>query len=410
MKILHWAFVLIAIVLPFSIICRNTVNTRFSTLKDEVRINNAIDTATKDAIDQIITVSGFDFDYEFGDVINITPALAQETINTFFHTLAINYNIPYKISDSTALDGDSSESYIKNYFAPYVPAIVILAYDGFYIYSQENSGGGYKYELSTKIPYTQSVTVTKGAKTYNYSIGYTLGEDIYVYTNEKCYSGRLNYNNLADISGEYYANYAGFATSVDDVAAVTNDISMILYYLQYIESQPVKKVVFEDNILPSETDTNFLQDYIKGDDGKYIIGKFHENRRKVIIDIISECLTQEINVEHNRFADLVGNTYEFSLPEITEDDWVNTINDISVLAFVQGIPMGTANSQFFNSYALGGSQIVTRDYLYGKKFSSGVPLYHRPGCEEIKDDDYERVFITEDDAIAEGYYPCQLCN
>ena len=156
MKILHWSFVLIAIILPTSIICRNTVNSRFAALKDEVRINNAIDTATKDAIDQIIAVSGFDFDNEFGDVINITPELAQETVNTFFHTLAVNYNIPYKVSDNTELTGDSAESYIKNYFAPYVPAVVIIAYDGFYVYSQENDGTGYRYELSSKIPYTAS--------------------------------------------------------------------------------------------------------------------------------------------------------------------------------------------------------------------------------------------------------------
>ena len=59
MKILHWAFILVAIILPISLICRVTVNSRFAALKDEVRINNAIDTATKDAVDQIIAVSRF---------------------------------------------------------------------------------------------------------------------------------------------------------------------------------------------------------------------------------------------------------------------------------------------------------------------------------------------------------------
>ena len=115
---------------------------------------------------QIIAVSGFDYDDEFGDVINITPSLAQESINTFFHTLAVNYNIPFKVSDTTDLNGKSSDSYIKNYFASYVPAVVVIAYDGFYVYSQELTGRGYEYKLSSKIPYTYDFG--------NYSVGYTL--------------------------------------------------------------------------------------------------------------------------------------------------------------------------------------------------------------------------------------------
>lgn len=416
MKILHWTFVFIAIILPISIVCRNTVNSRFSALKDEVRINNAIDTATKDAIDQIITVSGFDFDYEFGDVINITPALAQETINTFFHTLAINYNIPYKVSDATKIEsGNSQDSYIKNYFASYVPAIVIVAYDGFYIYSQEyftdtvTRESGYRYELSSKIPYTKEFTYDNGT----YSIGYTLGEDIYLYVNEECYSGRLKYNNFQELEAEYLKYYDEFTTN--EIAGITSDISMVLYSLQYDEdTQPINKVMFDECILPAEGTNNFLQDYIKDNTtGEYSIGKFHETRRKVIIDIITDCLNEEFN-EQNRFADLVGNTYDFYLPEITESDWINTINDISILSFVQGIPVGTTEGVYYNSYALGGSQIVQREYLYGNTqyseyLAKDVLLYHYHDCIKVNKDE-DRIFIDEEDACEAGYKPCQLCN
>ena len=397
MKVLHWAFVLVAIVLPFSIVCKSNINSRFAALKDEVRINNAVDTATKDAIDQIIAVSGFDYDDEFGEVINITPALAQETINTFFHTLAVNYNIPYKISDMTTLDDKSSDSYIKNYFAPYVPAIVVLAYDGFYVYSQENHSGTYEYELSSKIPYTYE------AKNGQYSVGYTLGNDIYLYYDGNCYSGKLSYNDLESIKTEYQNNFAGYTPK--EVSTLTSDISMILYALQ--QSTPIE---LEDNIIPTAGVNNFLQDYERDVDGKYTVGKFHENRRKTIINILSACLREEIN-EHNRFADMLGSTYDFYLPEITNDDWVNTINDITVMAFVQGIPLGTLKGVYYNNYALGGSQIVKKDYLYGATYaSSGAKLYHTKDCELIKNDAYDVIFIDEDDAIQNGYVPCQLCN
>lgn len=407
MKILHWTFVLVAIILPISIICRITVNSRFAALKDEIRINNAIDTATKDAIDQIIAVSGFDYDDEFGDVINITPALAQESINTFFHTLAVNYNIPFKVSDTTDLNDKSSDSYIKNYFAAYVPAVVVIAYDGFYVYSQELTGNGYEYKLSSKIPYTHDFG--------NYTVGYTLGNDIYFYIDGKCYSGRLNYNSRDELINAYNEGEYDSMASVDDVSFVTNDISMVLYALSTKSHKPIGK-----ELLPSNGVTNFLQDYKKDKNGNYTVGEFHKKRREIIIKIISDCLRQEINVEHNRFAGITGSTYDFYLPEITNDDWINSINDISIMAFVQGIPIGTLNGQFYNNFALGGSQIVNRDYLFGNKIHSeysgkDVPLYHRKNCKLILDstgnpEKYDQIFLTEDDAIKSGYLPCQLCN
>lgn len=406
MKILHWSFILVAIILPVSIICRVTVNNRFAALKDEIRINNAIDTATKDAIDQIIAVSGFDYDNEFGNVINISPELAQESINTFFHTLAVNYNIPFKISDTTVLTGSSSSSYIKSYFSTYVPAVVVIAYDGFYVYSQELTDIGYEYKLSSKIPYAYDFG--------DYTVGYTLGNDIYFYIDGKCYSGKLKYNSRNDIITSYNNEYS--EKSADEISLLTDDISMVLYS---INSKPGGKSIGNE-LLPSTSTTNFLQDYTVDENGNYSVGDFHKKRREVIIKIISDCLREEINVEHNRFAGITGSTYDFYLPEITDDDWINSINDITVMAFVQGIPVGTLNGHFYNNYALGGSQIVNRDYIYVNKVHSNysgndIPLYHRKGCSLINDENgnptkYDEIFLTEDDAIANGYLPCQVCN
>ena len=38
MKVLHWAIILVIILLPVSIVCRVNTNAKFSSLKDEVRI------------------------------------------------------------------------------------------------------------------------------------------------------------------------------------------------------------------------------------------------------------------------------------------------------------------------------------------------------------------------------------
>lgn len=417
MKILHWAWILIAIILPISIVCRVNVNARYAALKDEVRINNAIDTATNDAIDQIITANGagFEYDSEFGDVINITPALAQEAINTFFSTMAINFNLSFKDTDNVSAYGDSTESYIQNYFSTYIPAVIVIAYDGFYVYGQrQNENGYYGYKLSTKIPYTY--TSTDG-----YTVGYTLGEDIYLYIDGVCYSGRLQGNTLSEIESAYSADFGSESYDTSTVASLTNNMSEILYSLKTKDRKTIG-----NELLPTSGDTNFLQDYQKDNKNNYTVGKFHENRRKVIIQIISDTLKEQMNIQ-NHYADLVGCTYDFGLPEISEDDWINSIDDISIMSFVQGIPVGTADSTYYNSYALGGSRIVERDYYYGAAYTNerGVTtnLYHKKNCLLIKDkideygyykDEYNSdgyaIFIIEDDAIDAGYHACQLCN
>ena len=132
--------------------------------------------------------------------------------------------------------------------------------------------------------------------------------------------------------------------------------------------------------------------------------------------IISDCLNEEMN-EQNTFADLVGCSYEFHLPTISNDDWINSINDISIMSFIQGIPVGNTEGLYYNSYALGGSQIVRRDLIYGATYDSGVNLYHTKNCPVLlgndgvlTDDDYDLMFITEDDAYANGYISCQKCH
>jgi len=427
-KPLHWAFILVAIIFPVSIICRSLVNNRFIALKDEVRINNAIDTATQDAVEQIIAARSFlgntfEYDNIFGYVIDVTPSLAQESINTFFHTMAVNYNIPYKMSDTTELYASSTNSYIKNYFASYVPAVIVIAYDGFYVYSiEQDESNFYGYHLSSKIPYT----VNMG----EYTIGYTLGDDIYLYLNPndgnivnvgKCYSGKLHSSDFTEIEKKWNDDYAFIAEMIsedddltDRIASLTDDIDIIIYSLTQVDSPKIRNNI--EYIQPSkDAEIPFLQDFERNEKGELSkAGKFHDARRTAIISMITETLNTEFN-EHNNFADLVGITYNFTLPVIPDDEWINSINDISVMAFVQGIPMGTSESIYFNSYALGGSQIVRSEYLYGKEYENPsthlvTNLYHRKNCPLISGDSYTNIFINRENAMEQGYVACQLCN
>ena len=102
MKIQHWAIIFIIIILPFSIICRDTIKKKNILLRDETRINNIVDNATYDAVSQIVEVSE---ELGYGKNIPMTYGVADAAIDRFFNTLSVNFNL-----DSSFL---SMNSYFK---------------------------------------------------------------------------------------------------------------------------------------------------------------------------------------------------------------------------------------------------------------------------------------------------------
>lgn len=96
---------------------------------------------------------------------------------------------------------------------------------------------------------------------------------------------------------------------------------------------------------------------------------------------------------------MLGVTYEFNLPEIAREQWNNTIDDISVLAFFQGMPIGV--DSYYNNYSLGGTRIVQTSYLYAEtlKDSSGNThkIYHKEYCPCVPRDEYGSILYCDYD-------------
>lgn len=390
MKIIHWTIIFVLIIVPFSLVCRNIINTRFVALKDEVRINNAIDTATYDAVDLLIEVAEVSGDKK----IELNPTLCEETINQFFRTMCVNYNLPFN---------DESNAYLQ----AYIPAIIIVGYDGFYVYSAERTANGVEHILKPKVPYAYK-------DSNGNVINFTLTNEVKVFCNAtgKTYSGVLGYNvynnddGVSDEIKEARNLYGDM--KVEDLAYVTNDLSYILYKT-------------ETNT--SGTRDNFDTFLIKGDptkDYEYDLngalkseaGEFHQKRREVITDLITSALKEEV-MQHNSYAELMGVTYNFTVPDISKAEWVSAIDDISVLSFIQGIPVGV--NQYYNNYALGGSRITRGSYIYGGADS----CYHKESCAKVRTDDgkeldYNKIkdiYFNKKEAAFSGVYKwCTICE
>ncbi|MBS5914971.1 MAG: hypothetical protein E7L01_13535 [Paenibacillus macerans] len=131
--------------------------------------------------------------------------------------------------------------------------------------------------------------------------------------------------------------------------------------------------------------------------------RFDQVRRTAIVHSIEENLAKVIH-RHNKFALKKGVHYTFTLPVISQEEWSNTLDDVGVLVFLQGIPIG---DRYYNNYALGGGRLVRSDaVLGGVNRRNGLKYYFRDTCPEANSADYEvsEVFPGERAAAASGYF------
>ncbi|SEF53892.1 hypothetical protein [Paenibacillus sp. UNC499MF] len=131
-------------------------------------------------------------------------------------------------------------------------------------------------------------------------------------------------------------------------------------------------------------------------------GRFDEVRRGAIIDTIRSELENAIR-EHNVQSRGLGAAYTFTLPLLSGEEWSNTIDDVGMLAFVQGIPVGYRT---YNNYALGGAKIVKRPVYYGYR-QDNIPYFTGSGCPRSAE--ILETFASPKTAAAAGYYPKE-CN
>ncbi|WP_028593667.1 hypothetical protein [Paenibacillus assamensis] len=124
--------------------------------------------------------------------------------------------------------------------------------------------------------------------------------------------------------------------------------------------------------------------------------RFDEVRRMTIIQTIQQKLAFYIN-RHNEWARRNGVSYLFTMPTIPTEHWNNTINDISIMSFIQGMAVGTFT---YNHYALGGSKILQRETWFAS-IENNVKVAYPERCAPSS---YVEIFASEREAVSKGYY------
>lgn len=227
----------------------------------------------------------------------------------------------------------------------YVPVMALVDYNGFYICSMD--------EYESQPDYYVTEHIWKSKKFYSYSTA----SYIYTFT-------------LSD-----------FVTIYD----------------------PVRKKTYEG------TYQDIMDTYNLSDPGVLdSADTFDKVRRNRIVTLITDNLKYYIN-KHNQIAKEFGINYYFTLPEIDQNTWYRTIDDISFLAFFQGMPV-SSTGYIFNRFSISGARILKNDYYYVDEYSTGpIKYYHSDkNCSKVVGNPL--TFDSKKSAAKSGAFPCPDCH
>lgn len=130
-------------------------------------------------------------------------------------------------------------------------------------------------------------------------------------------------------------------------------------------------------------------------DTAYAESVLAQHKKDIIINTIEKNLSQATEQ-----AKKMNPNYEYRLPQLSYDEWEQALSNISIIAFMQGMPIGL---KYYNNYAIATStlnkEFVDPDELYfaGKDDQ----YYHQRQCEQATGSDY--VGYRSIDYVAKSY-------
>lgn len=133
--------------------------------------------------------------------------------------------------------------------------------------------------------------------------------------------------------------------------------------------------------------------------------EFHRIRKDTIVNVFQNELAYYIN-EHNVYTKQLGITYKFTLPLIEQEDWYNTVDDISIFTFFQGYPYERGQGTF-NEFALAGGRLDKVDPIHAATVN-GEKLFFYESCGFSYP--VEEIYNTKKAAAKAGYVEKSCLN
>ncbi|MEG1705127.1 MAG: hypothetical protein RR290_00945 [Clostridia bacterium] len=395
MKITDFALIFIGITLPIIIVVYVNVSFTIKAVEEEMYYQKLVDSALQDASIRMKEVESEDPENDYGysgQINNKVSINAQVAADTFFNSFSNNLNIK----------GNKDAELFLKYF---VPAIAVIDYNGVYISSiEEFDKNGQKV--------IDHVVHPKRYFSFTYGIDNNAAKNDQIITDVKTIQDLSTKNGFSIHTVEF---------TMDDYVTHRGKQNIGINSITYVSK----------GFYISDSKNN--SDLYDGNTGnKDAVETLLKNKRKeIIIDIITKELNYAVN-KHNHYARLAKINYAFSFPYTTKDEMYRYVEDIGMLAFVQGISVG---NKYLNYKSYGGSNIelTTKYYISIPNVANGSKyirnLYHKDiNCPEYKVSDKDNItprFVgTKQQASSlkasltkggistyiQGFYPCPLCR
>lgn len=454
MKIQHLAIIFIIIIVPISFAMSEYIQTQIDTIKLQTEYKEALNSATSAALKafQINSINN-----KYSNISDSKIRDIEASINTFYNSLttsmtqyvsskselsvfvpAIVFNLydGYYIYSSynnvyTAPNGDNAKVKIddnaNNYqdgLHPYIYYSCKYNIDGEEIivnYTLDNAitvYGEFDGEYQTKSGYLIDPGKVKNKnekeKTLIYD-GVEIGPEILkehllivndngeveskdyeyiVYKNRKVYkeegengeadkyfwynNGKKTYLQSEENNLKEYINGTGFKSTSA--------------YEYYTEAKDFSEWVIKE-LGSIKQDGKCIFDTTQADNDPMVSSSvFNEHRIAVIRKSIETNLTTAI-ANYNSQS---GSTYEFVMPKIDEVSWYSIENNVSIISFMQGMPIG---QKYFNDYSVitntKNEEVINSQSVYvvtqntnKKDVNYGNYEYHQPGCKVLIKNSY----------------------
>lgn len=410
MKLQNLTVIFAIIVIPITLILSAYIGKQIDTASLQQSYNTTLMDATHDA------VVAFELNTEDNQYSTNADAIRRDilaSINTFSTSLATGLGV----------SGANPE-----YIMPYIPAILITLYDGYYIYSpsehsyeakelNEQTGEfeqirktGYAHTLKPYIYYSAKYQSGDNYIIVNYTLdnyitlygkigneaisksGYLSTKDFRDSINQTGeylketikYENGTNINTIENCpyiyqSGQkvYIINQKGYTLSgqqLKEFDITTNNIqdtSAIKYkqiseeFMNYI-SQNRSGTSIVDIVIPKNqiNGKSKSNEKILLTDTEDLSSEFNQHKQEIIRQSIQDNLNNAMAIYNQNSASNNVNAY-FSMPKMEEEDWSKIINNVNIVTFMQGLPTGT---KIYNNYSIvtstNNKQYIDPDTIY----------------------------------------------
>lgn len=411
MKITDFALIFVGITLPIIITVYVNVSFTIKAEEQEMYYKKIINAALDDASNQMKEVENTDKEIDYGysgTSDNKISVNAQVGVDTFLNSLYNNFGI--KGNDTT-----------ENYLQYFIPAIAIIDYNGVQVSSieefTENGQNVIRHVLKPKkyYSYTYYLCATPGDVS---KLTYT--EDY-----ETAVKNGLHSTHIVEFTMDDYITHRGY---VNEKSGKVTEIPVSSFYISDSKNNSKLVTNSDSNASLSQREKNVLSK---------IISNLQNKRKSVIINSIQDEMEYATN-NNNSYASQAGIRYNFVFPTLEEGEMESQIQNVGIMALVQGISIG---NRYLNVRAYSTSKLteITRYYLsipntdgiYKTKYN--LNLYHKDkNCPEYRAfaSNKENVNITpsflftkqqaasvkavlkKDNTYIqlEGFYPCPVCN